>query len=230
MMTKEASEMEDEIKNAMGERNEPQQPEPKIKDPNIKLFNRWSMAELSVPDPGLASIMNIDPIIVPRTGGKHATTYLHKSKVNIVERLINKMMIPGHRGRKHKYTSDNAPASTQAIMKALIKAFEIIEQRTKKNPVQVLIDAVCNAAVNEEIAAYRMGGTIARQAVTTSPRRRLDLSLRHLSQGIYKMKFNNKNPLPNIIADELMAAATSDPKSFSIQERNRMEKEAEGAR
>jgi small subunit ribosomal protein S7 len=222
----EAKSMEEEVSEAMAA----PAPEKKKFDPNIKLFNRWPMVDLVLTDKGLASIMNIDPIIVPRTGGKFATTYMHKSKVNIVERLITKMMVPGHKGKKHKYTSGRCPASTQAIMKALIEAFGIIETKTKQNPVQILIKAVENAALNEEIAAYRMGGTIARQAVTTSPRRRLDLSLRHITQGIYRAKFNRKTPLPSIIADELMAAAANDPKSFAVQERSRIEKEAEGAR
>lgn len=205
-------------------------PEPKKKDPNIKLFDRWDMASVVVSDPGLVSIINTDPVILPKTGGKHASEYLHKNKMNIVERFINKMMVPGHKGKKHKYTSGRCPANSQAIMKSLISAFEIIEKKTNKNPVQVLVQAVENAATNEEIAAYRMGGTIARQAVTVSPRRRLDVSLRSLTQGIYKMKFNRKTPLPDIIADELIAAANNDSKSFAINERNRIEKEAEGAR
>ncbi len=205
-------------------------PEPKKKDPSIKLFNRWDMASVVVSDPGLGSIMNTDPIIYPKTGGKFASEYLHKNKMNVVERFINKMMVPGHKGKKHKYTSGRCPASTQAIMKSLIKAFEIIEKKTNQNPVQILVKAIENAALNEEITAYRMGGTIARQAVTVSPRRRLDMSLRHLTQGIYKLKFNRKTPLPNIMADELIAASNNDSKSFAIMERSRAEKEAEGAR
>jgi small subunit ribosomal protein S7 len=56
------------------------------------------------------------------------------------------------------------------------------------------------------------------------------MSLRNLTQCIYKMKFNRKTPLPEIIANELMAAAANDPKSFAVMERSRIEKEAEGAR
>ena len=233
MQRKTKREAEEEVRKAM-ERIRRQadipKPEPKKRDPSIKLFNRWDVAGVVVSDPGLASIMNTDPIIYPRTGGKFASTYLHKNKMNVVERFINKMMVPGHRGKKHKYTSGGCPASTQAIMSSLIKAFEIIEKKGGQNPVQVLIKAVENAALNEEIAAYRMGGSIARQSVTVSPRRRLDMSLRNLTQGIYKLKFNRKTPLPQIMADELMLAAANDPKSFAVQERSRMEKEAEGAR
>jgi ribosomal protein S7 len=37
-------------------------------------------------------------------------------------------------------------------------------------------------------------------------------------------------PLPEVIASEILAASNGDSKSFAIQERNRIEKEAEGAR
>ena len=226
-------EAEDEMRKAldrMRKMADIPKPEPKKKDPGIKLFNRWDMAGVVVSDPGLASIMNTDPVILPKTGGKHASEYMHKNNMNVVERFINKMMIPGHKGKKHKYTSGRCPASSQAIMKALIESFEIIEKKTSQNPVQILVKAIENSALNEEIAAYRMGGSIARQAVTVSPRRRLDMALRNLTQGIYKMKFNKKAPLPNIMADELMAAAANDAKSFAVSERSRIEKEAEGSR
>lgn len=224
---------DEEIRKAlelMKRQSEAPKPEPKKKDPGIKLFNRWDVSAVVVSDRGLANIINTDPIILPKTGGRHAGEYLHKNRMTVVERFINRLMVPGHKGKKHKYTSGRCPASSQAIMKAMILSFEIIEKKSGKNPVQVLVQAVENAAVNDEIAAYRMGGTIARQSVTVSPRRRLDLSLRHLTQGIYKIKFNHKGSLPQVIADELMAAAANDPKSFAVQERSRSEKEAEGAR
>ena len=75
-----------------------------------------------------------------------------------------------------------------------------------------------------------MGGIIARKAVVASPKRRLDIALRYMAQGIFRASFRNRSSLAEVIAKELMAAASNDPKSFSIMERNRIEKEAEGAR
>ena len=96
--------------------------------------------------------------------------------------------------------------------------------------VQVLVKAVENSALLEEVASYRLGGIIARNSVITSPQRRLDLALRHLTQGIHRSSFRNRKSLSEVIADELIAASENDPKSFAILERNRIEKEAEGAR
>lgn len=196
----------------------------------ILLFNKWELGDVTVGDAGLKNYINLTPLVVPRTGGKYATTPFHKSKINIVERFTNKLMVPGHRGKKHKLTSKTFPGNSQTLYLEIKKAFEIIENKTKKNPVQVLVKAIEHAALLEEIASYRLGGIIARQPVTTSPQRRLDLALRHLTQGIYKSTFKNKRPLHQVIADELIAASNNDTKSFAIMERNRIEREAEGAR
>lgn len=199
-------------------------------DSKILLFNRWDVSGVKVSDKGLERHLNIRPIIVPRTGGLFSTTQFHKSKMSIVERFINRLMVPGHRGKKHKLTSGGCPSSKNAIYLCVKKSFEIIEKRTGKNPVQVLVNAIENSAMLEEIAAYRLGGIIARQAVVTAPQRRADMALRHLTQGIYKANFKSRKKLEENIADELIAAANNDPKSFAVNERNRIEKEAEGAR
>jgi small subunit ribosomal protein S7 len=200
-------------------------------DGKVLIFNRWDLAQVKVEDMGLANYINLTPIVVPRSGGRYATTAFHKAKMNIVERFMNKLMVPGHRGKKHKITSGKCVGNTVGLYNDIKSAFEIIEKRTGgKNPVQVLVGAIENAALMEEVAAYRMGGIIARQAVVVAPQRRLDMALRHLTQGIYKNKFKNKTPLPEVIANEILAAYNADSKSFAIQERSRIEKEAEGAR
>lgn len=199
-------------------------------EPKILLFNRWDLDAVEVKDRGLQKYINVSPIIVPRTGGRYGTRQIHKNKINIVERFINKLMVPGHRGKKHKITSGHCSASTQAIYLAVKEAFDIIEKKTKQNPVQVLVKAIESAALLEEITSYRLGGIIARQAVIVSPYRRLDLALRFLTQGIYHTGFGRKSTLSDMIADELLAAAQSDPKSHAIREKTRIEKEAEGAR
>ena len=194
------------------------------------IFNRWDLTQVKVEDAGLVNYINLTPVVVPRSGGRYATTAFHKNKMNIVERFMNKLMVPGHRGRKHKITSGKCVGHTVGLYNDIKAAFEIIEKKTGKNPVQVLVNAIENAALMEEVAAYRMGGIIARQAVVVAPQRRLDMALRHLTQGIYKSKFRSRTPLPDVIANEILAAYSSDSKSFAIQERSRIEKEAEGAR
>ena len=211
------------------EKPKEEKPAPKPKS-NILLFNRWDVSQVTVEDKGLLRYINLRPIVVPRTGGKYGKSSVHKYKMPLVERLMNKLMIPGHRGKKHKITSRHCCGNAQTIYLAMKEALEIVEKRTKQNPVQVLVKAVENAALLEEVAAYRLGGIIARKAVNVSPQRRLDLALRYMSQGIYKSNFRSRKSFSQAIADELTAAYNNDPKCFAISERIRLEKEAEGAR
>jgi small subunit ribosomal protein S7 len=193
------------------------------------LFNRWDMKGLEVKDPGLVKYINLRPVVVPRTFGRNRGDF-RKNDMNIVERFMNKLMITGHTGKRHKITSGRFSGGYQTVMIETEKAFEIIEGRTKKNPVQVLLTAIENAAQYEEIAAYQLGGIIARKAVITSPQRRVDVALRLITQGIYRSSFKHKRTLAEVIAEELIAIANNDSKALPIRERNRIEKEAEGAR
>ena len=196
----------------------------------ILLFNRWASEGVEVPDLGLKNHINLKPIILPRSEGKHGTRPFHKNDMHIVERLVNKLAVPGHRGKKHKTTSGHCVGQAERLSLAVRNAFEMIEQRTKKNPIQVLVQAIINSAPYEEVAAYRLGGIIARKAVIVAPQRRLDLALRMLSQGIYRISFKNRMSLEEVIARELITTADNDLKAHGVKERQRLEKEAEGAR
>lgn len=197
----------------------------------IKLFGRWSFKGIEVKDPGLVKYINLTPVFVPKSRGKHAKSQFHKSKMNIVERLINKLMVPGHKGKKHVITSDHCTGYWEKKVKIVEKTFEIIEKSLKKNPIEVLVRAIENAALREEIASYQVGGIIVRKAVVTSPQRRVDLALRHIVQAAYKKAFNNKKNMAEALAEEIIGAYHNDPsKSEAIREKERIEKEAEAAR
>jgi small subunit ribosomal protein S7 len=196
----------------------------------VLMFNRWDTADVRVNDPGLAMYINLSPSIVPRTGGRHAGTPFRKESVSIVERFMNKLMVPGHRGKKHKITSGRCVGNTVGLYNDTKQAFELMEKRTGKNPFQVFITAIENACLLEEVASYRLGGIIARQSVLVSPQRRVDLALRYLTQGIYRKAFKGKKHLAEVMADEVLLAYKGDSTSFAISERNRLEKEAEGSR
>ncbi|MBL7206561.1 MAG: 30S ribosomal protein S7 [Candidatus Aenigmarchaeota archaeon] len=196
----------------------------------LLLFNKWDMSGVKVEDGGLEKLINIKPVVVPKTYGRYSTEFIHKKKMPIVERFMNKLMVPGHKGKKHKLTSGKCSGNTESIMISMKKAFTEIENKTKQNPVQILVKAIENSAPLEEVAAYRLGGIIARKAVVMGPGRRIDIALRHLTQGIYKADFQKKKQLYQVIAEELIAASKADGNNHAVSERNRIEKEAEGAR
>jgi small subunit ribosomal protein S7 len=195
----------------------------------LLLFNRWE-TDVEVSDPGLKRYVNLKPFVVPKTSGRFSTTSIHKVDMSIVERFINKLAVPGHKGKKHRLTSGHVPGRYSLLYRSVKEAFEIIEKRTKANPLQILVRAVENGALLEEVVGYRMGGIIARKAVVTSPHRRLDVSLRMIAQDIFSKSFKSRKSFAQTIADELIEIANNEQRNNVIRERTRIEKEAEGAR
>lgn len=197
----------------------------------MKIFDRWPVAGIEVKDTGLAKYINLQPVLVPRSGGRYAKHQFHKSKMNIVERLMNKLQVPGHRGKKHVLTSGRCVGKTEIHYKIIKKAFERIEQQTKKNPIEVLVRAIENSALREEITQYQVGGIIVRRAIITSPQRRVDLSLSNIVQAAYRKSFGKKENMVDTLTSEIVAAYNNDAsKSEAIKERERVERESEGAR
>lgn len=197
----------------------------------IKIFDRWSLQGIQVKDAGLAKYINLEPVLIPRSGGRYAKQQFHKSRMNIVERLENKLQIPGHRGKKHIITSGRAVGKTLIHYRIMKEVFERIEQQTKKNPIEVLVRAIENSALREEITQYQVGGIIVRRAVITAPQRRVDLSLSNIVQAAYRKSFGKKETMADSLTAEIVAAYNNDAsKSEAIKEKERIEREAEGAR
>lgn len=198
---------------------------------DVKIFGRWSMEGVQVRDKGLEKYINLEPVIVPKSGGRNASQQFHKSKMSIVERLMTKVMVPGHRSKKHVLTSGRVVGRYFTAYKIVRNAFEKIEAVTKKNPVEVLVVAIENSATREEIAAYQVGGIIVRRAVITAPQRRIDLALKNFAQASYRKSFGKKQTMEGALAEEIIAAYNNDStKSDAIKERERVERESEGAR
>jgi small subunit ribosomal protein S7 len=197
----------------------------------MKLFGKWSEEGIEVKDIGLRNYINLQPVLIPRSGGRHAKKQFHKSKMNIVERLMNKLQVPGHHGKKHILTSGRAVGKTLIHYKIVKETFERIEQQTKKNPIEILVRAIENSALREEITQYQVGGMILRRAVTTSPQRRVDLALSNIVQSAYRKSFGKKETIVDALTVEIVAASNNDAsKSEAIKEKERLEREAEGSR
>ena len=60
---------------------------------SILTFGRWDITGTVVEDPGLQRYITLEPRLVPKTGARYAGKKFHKSKVYIVERLLNKIMV-----------------------------------------------------------------------------------------------------------------------------------------
>ncbi len=198
----------------------------------IKLFNRWDFEGIEVRDLGLRRYISVKPVYLPHTGGRHEHSRFGKSRVPIVERFVNKFMNPGlakGRGGKRIKKSQSS-GKKEKIINIIKAAFEIVNLRTGKSPIQVLVSAIENAAPKEETTRISYGGIAYQQAVDVAPQRRLDLALRFLVQGSLKASIGNAKSIEECIADELIAAATGNPKSYAIKRKGEKERIALSAR
>lgn len=196
----------------------------------IKAFGRWSVSSIKVEDPGLINYINLEPKIVPRTFGRYEHTRFHKSKTFIIERLMNKLMVPGHRGKKHKITSYKATGKSAQAYKIMLEALEIIEQQTKQNPMAVVVKAIENAAPREEIISIEYGGARYPKALECSPQRRIDVALKNIIQGSYDKSFDSKTPISKALANEIINAFNLNNASNAIQRKLDLERQADAAR
>jgi small subunit ribosomal protein S7 len=196
----------------------------------IKLFGRWSSEGIAVEDPGLQPYISIKPVLVPKTGARYAGQRFHKSKVNIVERLINKMLVPGHRGKKHKVSSGHITGKGAHAYGIVLDAFEMIERKLKKNPIEVLVKAVEFGAPREETITIEYGGARYPKAVEMSPQRRIDHVLKLLVQTTYAKSFNTKKDVATSLAEEIMLAYQLNPQSSIIGKKLELERQADASR
>jgi len=198
--------------------------------PTILAFNKWDTNGITVSDPGLIAYINLSPRIVPKTGARYAGNRFHKSRSFIVERLINKMMVVGHKGKKHTISSGQNTGRAQTVYGLVYDALVIIEQKTKKNPIAVLVDAIETASPREEIINIEYGGARYPKAVECAPQRRVDIVLRQMAQSAYHKAFNKKKSTAQALAEEIMAAASGSNQSQAIQKKIDLERTADSSR
>jgi len=196
----------------------------------IKIFDRWDVAGIAVKDPGLDRYLTIDPILVPKTGARYAGSRFHKSKINIVERLINRMMVPGHKGKKHKFTSGHVTGKGQTAYATVLEALQLVEKRTKKNPIEILVRAIENAAPREEIITIEYGGARYPKAVECAPQRRIDTVLKMMAQGAFQKSVKSKKSAASALADEIILAFQLSQNSNAIAKKLELERQADASR
>ena len=185
----------------------------------IKLFQKWTFKDIKVEDIGLQRYLNLTPMVAPHSMGRHEHQRFRKAKVNIVERLINSLMRSGkNSGKKAKTTN---------IVK---ETFEIINAKTGKNPIEVLVKAVENASPCEDTTRISYGGVVYHLSVDVAPQRRIDLAIRHITDGARTASKNNPRSIQETLADELVLAANKDIKSVAIAKRNEIERVAQSSR
>ena len=189
----------------------------------IKIFGLYETDSIVINDPGLKRVISLTPKIMLKSHGRKGGDF-SQLKVNIVERLANLIGVPGHRQKKHKIMTSQASGKFNKNMKVVLEAFKIIEEKTKENPIAVLVRAVEKAAPREEVTTIEYGGAKYPQAVDTSPSRRVSLTLRLIAHGAYDKAFGKKTKIVDSLANEIILASQESNDSAAVSKKNELEK------
>ena len=195
----------------------------------FKLFDMFDVSGIELKDPALKPYLNLEPKLLLKSQGRNVGKF-GKARVNILERMSNRIAVSGHIGKKHKLITSHSSGQYNKNMKTIIKTMEIIQQKTNKNPIQVLVDAINNGSPRDEITVIEHAGARYPQAVDCSPTRRIDLALRWMTQGAHQKSFGKKKKIAFALAEEIIKASERNMESFAYSKKNEAEKQADSAR
>lgn len=198
----------------------------------IMFFNKWSFNDIKINDQTLENYINLKPIIIPHSAGRHEHKKFWKSsKVSIIERFVNRLLAPGFIQNKIKGQKSASNSGKKfKVINSIKSAFSLIELNTGNNPIQILVDAICNTAPREETTKIAMAGISYASAVDVSPQRRVDLAIKFLVQAISTNAHNNIMRFEENMAQELILAANNNQDSKSVKRKDEVERIAVSAR
>lgn len=198
---------------------------------DTKLFNKYPY-DVEVEDESIREYINLREMVVPNTFGRAGSRKMNVSK-NIVERLVNKLMRGGTGkkvGGKLIRTHGKLQGKKQRAMKIVEEAFEIIANRTKNNPIKVLVNAIENSAPREDTTRVEYGGARYQVSVDIAPKRRVDMALKNISMATIMSSFAKKATMAEALANEMILASNNDINSYAIKRRDEVERIARSAR
>jgi small subunit ribosomal protein S7 len=183
------------------------------------LFGKYSFEGVEVHDPGLLPYLYLHPVYSPHTEGRLSGKPFLKTRMHLVERLANHLMKGG------RFTGKKSKALATVRV-----AFDELAQKEGKNPLQLLVDAVENAAPREEVTRLQFGGISVPRAVDASPARRLNVAIRNLALGAIQASRKSTKPIHTCLADEIALAAKGNLTSFAVGRKEEVERVAQSAR
>ena len=123
---------------------------------------------------------------------------IYKSK--LVTRLINRLMVDGQKGKAQQ---------------VLYKAFDLIQERTNTEAMEVFDQAMKNVMPVLEVRARRVGGANYQVPVEVRPERRTTLGLRYL---VNYSRLRGEKTMVERLANEIMDAANNTGASVKKRE------------
>lgn len=125
----------------------------------------------------------------------------------LITRFINKIMIDGKRGKAESI---------------LYSAFEIVKERSGKDPMEVFDQALKNVMPVLEVRARRVGGSNYQVPIEVRPERRTTLALRWI---VNYARLRGEKTMEERLANEILDAANNT--GASVKRREEVHKMAE---
>jgi small subunit ribosomal protein S7 len=197
------------------------------KETVMLLFNKWNTGDIEIQDSGLKNVIALDQAIIPISFGRHEHQRLKKAEVHIIERLVNKLM---HFGKKYAKNTGRMGGKKGRMIKTVKTALDLIHYETGKNPVELLIRAIENAAPNEDTTRIVYGGVVYHVSVDVAPLRRIDLALRFIAEGVRESTYSNPKTIEEALAKEIISASSNSMESHSVKKKNEQERIAMSSR
>jgi len=133
-------------------------------------------------------------------------------------------------GKKYAKNTGRMGGKKARIFKIVQTAFELINAETGKNPIELLVKAVENAAPNEDTTRIVYGGVVYHVSVDVAPMRRVDLALRFIAEGVREATYSNVQTMEEVLGKEIILAANNSMESHAIKKRNEQERIAMSSR
>ncbi len=198
-----------------------------------KIFGKFDVQGVAVTDKSLQQVISLKAVHIPYSAGRLTRKPLGKTRINIVERLANKLM----RGGTGEKTSGKVIRTHGKLQGKKLKALRIVEQaldmvekEAKENPIQTLVKAIENSAPREDVTRVSYGGVSYQIAVDVSATRRLDMALRNIVLATIIGSFNKPKPMARSLANEIIFTAKKDNQnSYAIKKRDETERMARSA-
>ncbi len=197
-----------------------------------KLYGKWDTEKIEVKDIGLKKYMNLNPDTPLYNQGTQSKQALGQEKINILERLVNALMRSGTGGKisGKLIRSRGGTGKKTKMYKVVEEAMDRIAEKTGKNPIEILVKAIENAAPREETTRVRYGAVMRHEPVDVSPKRRLDFALRNIGKSVARKSFKSPKTAAEALEEELIKASNNDSESFAVSQKINVERIAQSSR
>ena len=150
--------------------------------------------------------LNLRPIIVPHTGGKHQHKKFWKTEhVSVIERFLNKIMSPGLISKRIKGRgASHNMGKKQKLLKILYNAFSIIETKTGENPIQILVRAIeKRGTTGKKLPEFPWEEFLTNKPSISLLNVRVDLAIKIIIQSVVGLSYNNIRTIDETISQRI---------------------------